>query len=86
MESRGLRVSQQKTEYLAPLASVFRITMDNQELPTDSKFNSWARSSMWKVVLRQAVKPSTPSLEQVERTHRSSVRQEGTAEAQTSAI
>ena len=38
MESRGLRVSRQKTEYLAPLASERRLTMDNQELPTVSKF------------------------------------------------
>ncbi|KAI0211406.1 hypothetical protein LSAT2_003760 [Lamellibrachia satsuma] len=86
MESQGLRVSQQKTEYLAPLASELRITIYNQELPTVSKFNTWARSSTWKVVLRQAVKMSTPSMEQVERTHRSSVGQEGTTEAQTSAI
>ena len=38
VESRGLRASQQKTEYLAPLASECRLTMDNQELPTVSKF------------------------------------------------
>ena len=38
MESRGLRASWQKTEYLAPLASECRLTLDNQELPTVSKF------------------------------------------------
>ena len=38
MESRGLRVSRQKTDYFAPLASEYRLTMDNQELPTVSKF------------------------------------------------
>ena len=38
VESRGLRLSPQKTEYLAPLASECRLTMDNQELPTVSKF------------------------------------------------
>ena len=38
MESRGLRVSRQKTEYLAPLTSECRLTMDNRELPTVSKF------------------------------------------------
>ena len=38
MESRGLRASQQKTEYLAPLTSEWRLTMDNRELPTVSKF------------------------------------------------
>ena len=37
-ENRGLRVSRQKTEYLAPLALKCRLTMDNQELPTVSKF------------------------------------------------
>ena len=36
MESRGLRVSRQKTEYLAPLASECRLTMANQEQPTVS--------------------------------------------------
>ena len=53
MESRGLRVSRQKTEYLAPLASECRLTMDNQELPTVSKFKYQAQSSMRKVVLRR---------------------------------
>ena len=38
MESRVLRVSRKKTEYLAPLASECRLTMDNQDLPTVSKF------------------------------------------------
>ena len=40
MESWGLRVSRTKTEYLAPLASECRLTVDNQELPTVSKLKN----------------------------------------------
>ncbi|KAI0231239.1 hypothetical protein LSAT2_018399 [Lamellibrachia satsuma] len=38
MQSRGLRASWQKTEYLAALTSECRLTMENQELPTVYKF------------------------------------------------
>ena len=82
-ESHGMRVSRQNTEYLAPVASESRLTRSYQLSPNS---NTWARSSMREAVLRETVNTEYASLEKVERTHRSSVRQEGTTEAQTSTI